>query len=575
MADIPGSFFFNFSIYLLIPFVLAYFFKKNKISPIIGYMLGGVILSNFFDGLMSHEIINSFAYFGIVLLIFTVGLEIQFDQIIALKKFIVLGGFLQMTLSVIFVGGASLFFGFSSLQALLIGIALSSSSTSLVAKIIQDKGEEGSFHGELAMGILMFQDLAFIPFMIIFNSFTTANVSVFEIGKKVIVDMFTSGVLLWAVYYFGHKVVPIVFNKMARTSRELLNLFIILFIFIIAYVSSLFKVPVLVSMFVAGILIAQTLEHYHIFSQIRPLRDLLAIIFFIYMGTNIKLGMVLPLMPQILLFSFVVIFIKAIVILGIFLGFRFHSKLALYMSLFLFQIDEDAFILMTLGYANGMFTQEQYLFVISAVLLSLLATPFFIAKKTTIYRVIRSFIKKYIPFLNDFIKYRIDLVQSPIDVMNIKNHVVLCGYGRIGSYVGRALMLANIPFIALDYNFQTVEKAKKNGINIIYGDPTDADILDYAETETAVAIVLALPDRFSQETIVLNAKHLNPDITIISRVHRKQDHKRMKDLGVGIVIQPEFEASLSIIKKLLLIKRVPKDEIIQKIRYLKAEQEGV
>ena len=245
------------------------------------------------------------------------------------------------------------------------------------------------------------------------------------------------------------------------------------------------------------------------------------------------------------------------------------------LSLFLFQIDEDAFILMSVAYANKVFTREEYLFVITAVMLSLLVTPFLINGKENAYRFIRALINQYIPFLHTYIKHRLDRNQSPIDTLEIKNHVILCGYGRIGSYVGRALMLSNIPFIAIDYNFRTVEKAKREGINIIYGDPTDMDILDYAETESAVAIVTALPDRFSQETIILNARKLNKSILIIGRVHRKKDHKRMKDMGVRIVVQPEFEASLSIIKKLLLLKRVPKEEIIEKLHYFKLEQEGI
>jgi CPA2 family monovalent cation:H+ antiporter-2 len=182
---------------------------------------------------------------------------------------------------------------------------------------------------------------------------------------------------------------------------------------------------------------------------------------------------------------------------------------------------------------------------------------------------------KALPFLHSFVSRRIDRDRSSIDALDIKNHVVICGYGRIGSAVGRALLLADIPFVAIDYNFQTVEKAKRLGINIIYGDPSDIDILDYVETEHASAIVIALPDRIAQETIVLHAKKLNRDIIVMSRVHRMTDHKRMKDLGVHVVVQPEFEASMSIIKKLMILKRIPKDEILRRIEYFKKEHEGI
>jgi len=575
MGDIPAELFFNFFLFLFIPFILALVLKKYRVSPLIGYILGGIILSNFIDRALSRSIINQFAYFGIVLLLFTVGLETQFDRILTIKRYIVLGGFFQVAISVIVILLLSLAFGFSPIQAFLIGIALSSSSTSLVAKIIQDRGEEHSFLGELTLGILMFQDLAFIPFMIIFTAVTSRAVSTWQIIGKIGISSLSAGAILLSAYYFGQKIIPLLFNRIARISRELLNLFIILFIFFIAFVSSLLSVPILVSIFVAGIIISQTLEHYHIFSQIRPLRDLLAIIFFIYIGTNVKVELIFPLLPKIILFTLAIVVLKSLVIFVIFSLFKFQSRLSFYLSLFLFQIDEDAFILMSLALMNGMFKQQEYLFIITAVLISLVITPIFINNKEKIFLNLRKFLRRYLPFLDRYISLTIDSRQTTIDVLGIKDHVIICGYGRIGSYIGRALMMVNIPFLAIDYNFHTVEKAKKQGINIIYGDPTDSNILDYAEIEAAKALVLALPDRFSQEAIILSAKSANPDLTIISRVHKRQDHRRMHDLGVNVVIQPEFEASFSIIKKLFLLHRIPREEIVKHVQYFKRVEEGI
>lgn len=575
MADIPVNLLFNFFIFLLIPFIIALILKKKNISPIIGYIIGGIIIANFFSGAVSKEVITNFAYFGILLLLFTIGLEIQFDRILSIKKFIVFGGLLQLIISALLITVFALAFGFNPLQGFLIGLAFSSSSTSLVAKIIEDRGEESSFLGELAIGILMFQDLAFIPFMIIFSSLTSKVISFWDIGGKIAWDMVFSVVILWLVYYFGKKIVPYFFAKIASISRELLNLFIIIFIFFVAYGSSLLGIPILVSIFISGILVSQTLEHYHIFSQIRPLRDLLAIIFFVFIGTNINLGLMMPFLPKIILFAVVIILIKALVIFFIFIAFRLNSRISFFLSLYLFQIDEDAFILISLAYINKIFNQSAYLFVITTVLLSLAITPVLIDNKEKIYFFIKDLIKKYLPFVYKFIKYRIDFNQSPIDVLDIKDHVIICGYGRVGSYIGRALLLANVPFVAIDYNFHVVERAKKEGISIIYGDPADIDILDYAEIEQANVLVLAVPDRFSQESIILNAKKLNRDIVVISRVHTKTDHKRIKDLGADVIVQPELEASLSIIRKIFFLKKIPKDELVKKLRYFRVEQEGI
>jgi len=571
MGEISLSLVSNYFLYLSVPFLLAIVAKKVKLSPLIGYLVGGLVIGNLFPEMATSVGISNFAYFGIVFLLFTLGLESNFNRILILKKFIIIGGTLQLFLSMLFVFFLSLLFKFSLLESFLIGIALSSSSTTLVAKIIQDRGEESSFIGEIAMGILIFQDIAFIPYLMIFTSITGKDISTWMIIKDTLLGLIKATAIIAALFYFGQKIIPKIFNKIARISRELFDLFIIVFIFFVVGLSIILKIPTLIGAMVSGILLAQTIEHYHIFSEIRPLRNLLGVIFFVYIGSHIELRLIIPYLPSILLFTIGVIIIKALVVLAIFLVLRFHSRTSFSLSMYLFQIDEDAFILMSSAYLSKVITLEKYLFIITAVLITFILTPVFIKNKDKSYRVIRGFIKKYLSFLEKFISYRIDSNQSPIDTLEIKNHVVICGYGRIGGYIGRSLMLANIPYVAIDYNLYQVEKAKKQGVSIIYGDPTDIDILDYAQVDEALILILALPERLAQEAVVLNAKKLNRNIFIISRVHRQIDQTRMKDLGVNLVVQPEFEASLTIIKKIYLWHKMDKQDIINKIRRLRIE----
>ncbi len=571
MGEISTPIVFSFFIYLFIPFIFGALAKKIKISPLIGYIIGGLVLGNFFPNLIDDQAIKNFAYFGILLLLFTLGLEINFSRILSFKKIIITAGLLQISISVILIGLLSSLFRFNLLQSFLIGVALASSSTTLVAKIIQDRGEEQSFIGEIAIGMLLFQDIAFIPFLIIFTSISGNNISPLAVSLDIFVSLAKSALIIFGLYYLGLRIIPWAFNKIARSSRELLNLFIILFIFFVTSLSLILKVPTLIGVFIAGILLAQTLEHYHIFSEVRPLRNLLGVIFFVYIGSNIKLLTVSNFLPQILLFTVGVILIKILVTLFIFLILRFHSKTSLNLALYLFQVDEDAFILLSSALFNKVISYDKYLFIITSTLITLILTPIIIKNKNKIYTLTRVFIKKYLPFLEKFIAYRIDSNQSPIDALEIKNHVVICGYGRIGGYIGRSLMLANIPYVAIDYNLYQVEKAKKQGVNIIYGDPTDIDILDYAQVDEALMLILALPERLAQESVILNARKLNRNIFIISRVHRQSDQTRMKDLGANLVVQPEFEASLTIIKKIYLWHKMDKQDIINRIRRLKIE----
>jgi CPA2 family monovalent cation:H+ antiporter-2 len=568
MNEVNISLVFNLLIFLLFPFIFGVIFKKIKLSPLVGYILGGLLLGNLNNQFINNDQINNFAYFGIVLLLFAIGLEINFNRLLSFKKIIVVAGTLQLLLSAFFSMIVALIFNFSLLQSFLIGIALSSSSTSLVAKIIEERGEENSFLGEIALGILMFQDFAFIPYMIIFNSLTFGNFSFFNFVFHLLKSLIFSSLIIAVLWYLGNKITPKVFDKVAKLSRELLNLFIVVFIFFISLICLWLKIPILVGAFIAGILVAQSLEHYHVFSQIRPLRDILAVVFFVYIGLNIKILSVIEFLPSIFLFTFLIILVKALTVIFIFLFMRFHSKISLSLALFLFQIDEDAFILASIAYLNRIFSYQQYLFIITSVLISLIITPFLINKRDDIYKMIRIFAKKYLPFIENFIKYRIDSNISPIDILPLKNHVVLCGYGRVGRLIGQSLLLANIPFMAIDYDLRTVSKGQKEGVNIIYGDPTDFDILDYAQIDEAVALIIAIPYLKDQEKVIINARKLNPNIYIIARVHNEENKKRIKSLGVQATIQPEFEAALSIIKRIYFMWQIPKEEIRNKVQQL-------
>ncbi len=569
MVDVAGAQFFNYFIFLLIPFLFGLLARRLKLSPIVGYLFAGIVLGNLFTDLVSTEIVTQFAYFGIVLLLFSVGLDLNMTKMFVLKKFVVMGGLLQILFTLIGVYGLSVLFGFSGLQSFLISIALTSSSTTIVAKIIQEKREQNSFLGEVALGVLMFQDLAFIPFIIIFTAINSPGDTGIDIVKTIGFSAAESTLILLTMYYVGKRVIPFVFDRISRISRELLNLFVLVFIFAVVALSSMLGVPVLIGAFIAGILVSQTVEHHHVFAQIRPLRDVMAIVYFVYIGTHVQMPQVLFLLPKIVAFSGLLVLVKAIVLIAVFAYFRFSSRMAFSMAVFLFQVSENAFILLSLAFGNKLFSSDEYLLILSSVLLSLMLTPYVVQRREGLYLAVRAFFKKRMPFIEVFIQKRLDFNETPVEIDQKRNHIVICGYGRMGEQVGKALSLANIPFIAVDYNFQTVEKHKKEGAPIIYGDPSDRDVLRYAQIETAAAVVVAVPLGADQESIILHAKRINPNVLIISRVHSEGDRQRMKDLGAHTIVLPEFEASLMMIRRIFMHKRMTKDEIVKWIRHIK------
>jgi len=569
MTEVSGAQFFNYFIFLLVPFIFGFIAKHFKFSPIVGYLFGGIILGNAFKGLVAVETVSQFANFGIILLLFSVGLDLNMTKMFVLKKFVVIGGLLQIFLSLGSITVLSGLFGFNTIQSFLIGIALTTSSTTVVAKIIQEKREENSFLGEVALGILMLQDLAFIPFIIIFTFLNGESASGTEVMKRIVFSIAEATLILVTMYYVGKRIVPLVFNKIAGVSRELLNLFILVFIFAVIALSSTFGVPVLIGAFIAGVLVSQTLEHHHVFAQIRPLRDVMAIVYFVYIGTHVQIPQAIFLLPKVLLFGSLLVLVKGLILLLIFMYFHFSSRMAFSMALFLFQVSENAFILLSLAFSNQIFSSDEYLLVLSSVLMSLMLTPYLIHRRESMYLIIRSFFKKRMPFVDVYIQKRQDFNEAPVEDFKLKNHIVICGYGRIGQQVGDALSLANIPYIAIDFNFQTVQKHKKDGVRIIYGDPNDVDVLRYAQLESAAAVVIAVPLSHDQETITINAKKLSATVLVISRVHTETDRERMKNLGAHTIVLPEFEASLMMIRRIFAHRRMNRDEIVKWIRHIK------
>ena len=259
-----------------------------------------------------------------------------------------------------------------------------------------------------------------------------------------------------------------------------------------------------------------------------------------------------------------------IVIAIIFIALRLHSRTAFSAGLFLFQAGEFAFIILQEGVKGGIVSHELYMIILMVVLISIAITPIMAHHKDRFYFSLKKILVRHAPYLYAFLESR-DREPAHVHAAEYVNHVVICGYGRLGSYIGRALYLAGIPFLSIYYNIHTVIEARKKDISIIYGDPTDIDVLDYANTEKAKVLITALPDTFSQEAIILHGRRLNRSIIIFARAHQERYQRRMKDLGAHIVIQPEFEAALSMIKKILLNFNIPRDAIVGKIKRLKLE----
>lgn len=570
MGDIEPHFLLQFLTFLFFPLAGGYVAHKLRLPSIVGYIIGGMVLGFLGTSALSEEFLSQFASVGIIFLLFTVGLEVNLDALKRFGKFTIYGGLAQIVFTSLVVFLLSFLFQFDIKTSIILGLAFSLSSTAVVSKIIQEKGEESSLTGNLALGILVLQDLAAIPLIILVAAMGN-NDGVGAFFKAFAFGSLRAVLVLVSIFFIGKKVVPYVFAKVTKISRELLNLFTIFFIFVAVYVFSLLGLSGGIAAFIAGVLVGQTLQHYHIFSQIRPLRDLFTVLFFVYLGITSHIGSILGNLPAILAFVVLLTIIKFLVIFIIFTKLKFHTRSSFSLGLMLTQVGEFAFVLLTQAFDARLLSQDTYHFAIATTLFTIAISPMLIQKRNKLYIGVKAFIKSRLPDVDAFLTANIDRDISPIDVLELKDHVVLCGYGSVGKYIGRALMLSKIPYIAIDYNYHSVEHARRAGIDIIYGDCTDVDILDYAQVDTAAVLICAVPSKQAQEMILLNSKTLNRKLLLLTRVNDEDQQQRMKDLGAEVVIQPEFEASLAIIRKTFLSLNIPKEEIAGKIKRLKIE----
>ncbi len=569
MAEITAREIFPFVIFLFFPLFGGIISSYFKLSPLLGYILGGIFLNQVAVHFFDTKILFGISNIGIILLLFTIGLEVNFGILKRFGSLLVKLGLLQIFLSLFAFMLAFFVLDVSFKIAAILSASFSISSTAVVAKILQERGEENSLVGGLSLGVLILQDIALIPLLILGHSVIEANAFLFL--KRLFFELVKASFAFAFVYYFGTRAAPIMFDFFAKRQRELLNLFTVFFGALNLYILSLLGLSPLLAAFLTGIILAQTLEHQHIFSEIRPFRDFFAIVFFTVLGLSFPLSVFLSVFFKSLLLAVFILVLKVFIIFAISLYLKLHTRTAFSLALNLFQVGEGAFIILQQGFTDKVLPSHWYHASVGAVILLLLVTPVLIDSKERIYLTLRAFIRKHFKSIYDFISLRFDREPPRIDVLGLNNHIVICGYGRVGSYIGRALQLIGVPFVAVDYNFNVVEKARKSGVNIVYGDPTNPDVLDYLEVDKANILIVAVPDRFSQETIIANALNLNPNLRIFTRAHRERDMHRLKDLGAEVVIHPEFEASLSMVRKILILQHIPKDEIKKKLQRLKIE----
>lgn len=544
--------------------------KKLKFPMIVGYIAAGTIVGNLLPEFVDRSLLEVLGDAGVTLLLFTLGIEFSFVRLRRILGSIAWAALAQMVLSIGVFLFVFLAVGTPFLASLFLSCAAALSSTAVVVKLLSEKGQLDTLPGEVATGWLIVQDLAVVPILLLLSALSTSGEADATALRTIVLvgqNLAKAILLLFAASWLGKHGVPKLLNAVSRLrSQEMFLLTIVGFVFFASLASDLLGLTAALGAFLAGLIIAETSQNHAVFAEIRPLRDLFSVIFFVSFGMGIPGAFLLAFWQKLLGFTALILFVKWFFILGLCRFLGYHRKSAFAVAISLTQMSEFGFILAKEGVALHALRQDDYLFLISITFLTIFVSSPLIARTEALYRSFRAIFRRIPKF---FAEKEDALAQ--MEGLPMSDHVVICGYGRVGSYIGRALEMAGIPFVVVDYNQHAVASLKQKGIPVVYGDPADKEVLDYAQVDLARGLVIAIPDRHTQEMVIGNAQSLNRRIKIVCRSHHEEDQRHLKALGVHTVVQPEFEAALAIVSRLLMDFGVPPEDISGKIRRLKIE----
>ena len=572
------DFFIDIIIILVTAFIFGLLAKKFKQPPITGYVIGGLTVSVLGAKFLTPGVMSSLADTGIIFLMFTLGIEFSFRRLLRVKNVAVLGALLQIFIFTVLCSlFLSLLFKLDLYQSIFLSLAFSLSSTAIAVKILFDKGEVDTLYGEILTGWLLVQDLAVIPIWILlpilWKNLNNGSLNFIDVALSMLGGLLKTGIILYIVYWLGKRLVPLFLGKVAKLNvRELFLIAVVLLIASFSFLVSYIGLSPALGAFLAGLLVAETTQNQAIFAEIRPLRDILSIVFFVSLGLLFNTGFLFTNFSLIVSITLFVIILKLLVSVVLMVYFKYHSKTIFLTSLGLISVGEFAFVLGRFGLDNSYLNENAYNTLMSVTVLTLVGSPWIMSIAPNLYHAIKKFTKNTTPFIYDNLFSRIDQQKKFDEDLPFNNHVVICGHGRVGRHISQVLDMAGIPYVVIDYDQRVVSELTKHAVNVIYGDPSDIDVLDYAQVDHAKIVVIAVPDRHSQEMIINNSQILNKNILIICRSHYDEDKKRLYALGAHSIIQPEFEAALHMSGVLLNVYKLPKEQISSYI--MKVRKEG-
>lgn len=539
---------------------------RFKVPTVVGFLLTGIAIGPHGLALIGQsESVSDLAEIGVVLLLFAIGLELSLSRIIKLGRLVVLGGGLQMAGTIAVITSVALLAPMPLNQAAFFGILAALSSTAIVLKVFNDRGELDTPQGRVVIAILLFQDLCVVPLMILIPLLAGASGGT---EQPPALQVVTSLAVTTTMVLVGRVAVPKVLERVAALrNREIFTLCIVVIGLGAAYVTASFGLSLALGAFIAGLVISESEYGVQALSDILPFRDTFSGIFFTSVGMLLDIDYVVRHPALVFGATAALVFLKTATATGVVKLMRRSLQVSLVSAFALAQVGEFSFVLADVAEPLGLFTADTYQLFLGTSVLSMLATPFVIAASGPVAQWIERLIG-HVPLPTARASDR-EMAQRLLD------HVIIVGYGLNGRNLARVLKGAEIPYVILEQNGQVVRQARLNREPILFGDATRAEVLEKVGIQQARAIVFAISAPAEERRGVGMARHLNPKIWIIVRTRYLREMEELTKLGADQVIPEEFETSLEIFSRVLRLYGVPSNAIRREVEAVRGEHYGM
>jgi CPA2 family monovalent cation:H+ antiporter-2 len=528
--------------------------RQLRLPIILGFLVGGIAVGPYGFGLVRDlDTIHTLATIGVILLLFTLGLEFSLSELRRIGKIAVLGGIAQILLTAAVGLALGKLLGWEMLEAIFFGFLIALSSTMIVLKTLMERGELDTGHGRVMIGILLVQDLSLVPLMIILPAMGGAGGELWlPLGIAIIKAVIFIAVML----VLGMWGLPWLLRRVAGGgSRELFLLTVVALCLAAAFGAYFFGLSAAVGAFIAGLLISQSAFARQALADIVPLRDTFGALFFVSLGMLADPRFVMDNVAIIAVVVSVIIVAKFIICAGIPWFFGYSPKTTLFVGLGLIQIGEFSFVLAGMGTEAGIISSYLYSLTLTSAIITMLLTPFALSFASFLYRHLSQGER-----FGRLVARRLDPGWQRRR-WELSGHAVICGHGRIGSSLARVLERRNLSYLVIDLDPQVISALHAREIPCIYGDAGNPEILAHAQLDKARVLICTFPDFIAVELTSRNALSINPKLDIVARVHRDVDTELLKGIGVSEIVRPEFEAGLEITRHTLHRFGIPGPEI--------------